>query len=250
MGSLRFFLGYGIAVLVMAATPGAIAAEPKPPVVVELFTSQGCNSCPPADAYLASLKGRDNVIALSYHVNYWDYLGWRDTLASDTTTQRQRDYARTLGERTIYTPQIVVGGRYHEVGSRHTAVDRTIRKVALEQDENLLVQLSEAPRGTLQITIAKGQIYHRRVVVWLVIFDPYHEVKVERGENGGRTLGSHNVVRDMREIGEWYGKEFNFALNIDDLRTTGEAVAVIVQEHDSGHILGAQASQLAGLSRP
>ncbi len=250
MGSLRFFLGYGIAVLVLAATPGATAAEPKPPVVVELFTSQGCNSCPPADAYLASLVGRGDVIALSYHVNYWDYLGWRDTLASDTTTQRQRDYARSLGERTIYTPQIVVGGKYHEVGSRHKAVDRTIRKVALEQDENLSVQLSEAPRGTLQITIAKGQIFHRRVVVWLVIFDPYHEVEVERGENAGRTLGSHNVVRDMREIGEWYGKEFSVALDIGDLRTAGEAVAVIVQEHDSGHILGAQAAQLAGLSRP
>jgi hypothetical protein len=235
MANLRFSTWLVLVATAFVGVSGAMAAERKAPVVVELFTSQGCNSCPPADAYLASLKGRENVIALSYHVNYWDYLGWRDTFASEATTNRQREYARTLGERTIYTPQIVVGGRYHEVGSRHKAVDRAIRKAAVEQEE---------------INVSEGQIYNRRVLVWLILFDPYHEVAVERGENGGRTLGSHNVVRDVREIGEWYGKTLSLALSIEDLQAVGEAVAVIVQEYDSGHILGAQKSDLASLTRP
>ena len=250
MASLRLLFGLAVAAVTFASVHGAMAADRKAPVVVELFTSQGCNSCPPADAYLASLKGRDNVIALSYHVNYWDYLGWRDTFASEANTNRQRDYARTLGERTIYTPHIVVGGRYHEVGSRHKAVDRAIRKAALEQDESLTVHLSEVPLGTLRIDVSEGQIYNRRVLVWLIVFDPYHEVAVERGENGGRTLGSHNVVRDVREVGEWYGKTLSLALSIADLQAVGEAVAVIVQEHDSVHILGAEKADLAGLTRP
>ncbi|MEQ8246462.1 MAG: DUF1223 domain-containing protein [Alphaproteobacteria bacterium] len=250
MANLRFSTWLVLVATAFVGVSGAMAAERKAPVVVELFTSQGCNSCPPADAYLASLKGRENVIALSYHVNYWDYLGWRDTFASEATTNRQREYARTLGERTIYTPQIVVGGRYHEVGSRHKAVDRAIRKAALEQEESLSVKLSEVPLGTLRINVSEGQIYNRRVLVWLILFDPYHEVAVERGENGGRTLGSHNVVRDVREIGEWYGKTLSLALSIEDLQAVGEAVAVIVQEYDSGHILGAQKSDLASLTRP
>lgn len=250
MANLRFSTWLVLVATAFVGVSGAMAAERKAPVVVELFTSQGCNSCPPADAYLASLKGRENVIALSYHVNYWDYLGWRDTFASEATTNRQREYARTLGERTIYTPQIVVGGRHHEVGSRHKAVDRAIRKAALEQEESLSVKLSEVPLGTLRINVSEGQIYNRRVLVWLILFDPYHEVAVERGENGGRTLGSHNVVRDVREIGEWYGKTLSLALSIEDLQAVGEAVAVIVQEYDSGHILGAQKSDLASLTRP
>lgn len=247
MRNLRLFLGCGVIALVSLVATSAFAAEAKSPVVVELFTSQGCNSCPPADAYLATLKGRDNVLALSYHVNYWDYLGWRDTFASEVTTARQRDYARTMGERTIYTPQVVIGGRYHEVGSRHGAIDRAIRKAALEQKESLDVRLREATAGKLQISVAAGQIYNRRVVVWLVLFDPYHEVEIQRGENSGRTLGYHNVVRDVREIGEWYGKALEVMLDIAPLRTVGESVAVIVQEGESGHVLGAQQAQLTSL---
>lgn len=250
MRNLRLFLGYGVIALASLVATSVFAAEAKSPVVVELFTSQGCNSCPPADAYLATLKGRDNVLALSYHVNYWDYLGWRDTFASEVTTGRQRDYARTMGERTIYTPQVVIGGRYHEVGSRHGAIDRAIRKAALEQKETLDVQLREATPGKLQISVAAGQIYNRRVIMWLVLFDPYHEVEIQRGENRGRTLGYHNVVRDVREIGEWYGKALEVMLDIEPLRSVGEAVAVIVQEGESGHVLGAQQAQFTGLPKP
>lgn len=250
MRNLRLFLGYGVIALASLVATSAFAAEIKSPVVVELFTSQGCNSCPPADAYLATLKERDNVLALSFHVNYWDYLGWRDTFASEVTTARQRDYARSMGERTIYTPQVVIGGRYHEVGSRHGAIDRAIRKAALEQTETLDVQLREGAPGKLQISVAAGQIYNRRVVVWLVLFDPYHEVEIQRGENSGRTLSYHNVVRDVREIGEWYGDPLEVTLDIAVLRSVAQAVAVIVQEGDSGHVLGAQQAEFAGLARP
>ncbi len=249
MGFLRLYSAACLAVLAWAVAPATAVAEPAYPIVVELFTSQGCNSCPPADAYLGSLKGRRNIIALSHHVNYWDYLGWNDTFASEEGTLRQRRYAKTLGERTIYTPQIVVGGVLHEVGSRQKSVNRAIRKIAAGQRTGEFVEVSlvGAPAGKLTVRVAEGQVYNRRVAVWLMIFDGYHEVQVERGENGGRTLGYHNVVRHIREIGEWYGEELSVVLDVSDLAEQGEAVAVVVQEDDTGRILGAQQVQLAEL---
>lgn len=154
-----------------------------------------------------------------------------------------------MGERTTYTLQAVVGGRYHEVDSCLSAVDKTIRKAALEQEEALAVQLDEGELSKLRISVAAGQIYNRRVIVWLVLFDPCHEVEIQRGGNSGRTLGYHNVVRDVREISEWYDEVLEVMLDIEALRAVGEAVAVIVQEADSGHVLGAQKSQLAGPPR-
>jgi hypothetical protein len=154
-----------------------------------------------------------------------------------------------MGERTTYTLQAVVGGRYHEVDSCLSAVDKTIRKDALEQEEALAVQLDEGELSKLRISVAAGQIYNRRVIVWLVLFDPCHEVEIQRGGNSGRTLGYHNVVRDVREISEWYDEVLEVMLDIEALRAVGEAVAVIVQEADSGHVLGAQKPQLAGPPR-
>jgi len=251
MGLVRTILALCAAAAVWSAAPTS-KAEPLYPVVVKLFTSQGCNSCPPADAYLGSLKGRPNIVALSFHVNYWDYLGWNDTFASDDATHRQRWYAKALGERTIYTPQIVVGGVRHEVGSRHKAVSKAIREVAAAQrtNEYVEVKIAGAPSGEVTVVVARGHVYHRRVAVWLAVFDSYHEVRIERGENSGRTLGYHNVVREIREIGEWYGEELSIALDRAAIASVGEAIAVIVQEDDSGRILGAQQSLLAEVSTP
>lgn len=254
MGRTRnILLRFALACLGCSVVIGAAAAEPRHPIVVELYTSQGCNSCPPADAFLGSLKGRDGIVALSFHVNYWDYLGWDDTFATKETTARQRRYAETLGERTIYTPQIVIGGIYHEVGSRHRSVEKAIRKIAVSQgsgsDEYVAVSLSGTPDGELRIDIAPGHVFNRRVAVWLVVYDTYHEVRIGRGENGGRTLGYHNVVRDLREIGEWYGQKTKIVLNVIELREVGEGVAVLVQEDETGRILGAKQSLLAALPR-
>jgi hypothetical protein len=224
----------------------------REPVVVELFHRAGAQPLRTSRRVTCdakTLKGRADVLELSYHVDYWYYLGWKDTFVSETTTAHQRDYALTMCERTTYTLQAVVGGRYHEVDSCHGAVDKTIRKSALEQEEALAVQLDEGEPCKLRISVAAGQIYNRRVIVCLVLFDPCHEVEIQRGENSGRALGCHNVVRDVREISEWYDKVREVMLDIEALRTVGEAVAVIVQEADSGHVLGAQKSQLAGPPR-
>lgn len=249
----KVILRLAFACLAGALSAGAASAEPRHPIVVELFTSQGCNSCPPADAFLGSLKGRPNIVALSFHVNYWDYLGWRDTFATAETTARQQRYARTLGERTIYTPQIVIGGIYHEVGSRHRSVEKAIRKIAGSQrggtDEYVAVSLSGSASGDLEVEIAPGHVYNRRVVVWLAVFDSYHEVSVGKGENSGRTLGYHNVVREIREIGEWYGQKTTIVLSLVELSDVGDGVAVLVQEDETGRILGAQQVLLAGLPR-
>ena len=126
------FAWFAMAILAAGAGP-ALAGGNKAPVVVELFTSQGCNSCPPADVVLGDLTGRPDVITLSYHVNYWDYLGWKDTFATPETTQRQRDYAKFLNERTIYTPQIVIGGRSHAIGSRKDEVVAGMQAVGQAQ---------------------------------------------------------------------------------------------------------------------
>ena len=129
--------------------------------------------------------------------------------------------------------------------TQHGVVDKTIRKAARKQEGTLAVRLDEGEPCKLRISVAAGQIYNRRVIVWLVLFDPCHEVEIQRGENSGRTLGYHNVVRDVREISEF----LEVMLDIEALRAVGEAVAVIVQEADSGHALGAQKSQLAGPPR-
>lgn len=249
----RFALILGLIGAVLAFEGGSAQAEPRYPIVVELYTSQGCNSCPPADAYLGSLKARRNIVALSFHVSYWDYLGWRDTFALEEGTARQQRYAQTLGERTIYTPQIVVGGLYHEVGSRHKAVDYAIRKIAVAQrgddQENVSVAFREMPAGTLVVDIGEGRVFNRNVTIWLFVFDAYHEVRVKGGENGGRVLGYHNVVRQIRDLGEWYGKARSVSLDLAQLSQAGEGVAVVVQEKDSGRVLGAQQIQLAELPR-
>ncbi|HYM29783.1 MAG TPA: DUF1223 domain-containing protein [Candidatus Cybelea sp.] len=210
-------------------------AADKPPTVVELFTSEGCNSCPPADAFLGDLVKRTDVLALSYHVDYWDYLGWKDTWASKELTDRQRAYGRSLGSRYVYTPQMVIGGTIDVVGSDRGAVEGGIER---------------APRGDVSMNVARGAdgrlwidlpaaAKHAEAALWLVKFDQEHSVAIERGENAGHTLIYYNVVRDIHRIGTWNGAAEKIAVDPASLAGADHA-AVLLQADGEGKILAAQ----------
>ena len=202
-------------------------------VVVELFTSQGCSSCPPADRILGELADEDDVIALAYHVDYWDYLGWKDEFASPDFTNRQRAYARAKGERTIYTPQMIVGGRDHVVGSKAMKVSNLVR-AHMSASQPVRVRMQR--QGDQIIIRASGEGIMPRSVVQLVTYTPKATVAIKRGENAGRTINYFNVVRQVIPLGKWDGKgEFSASSRVP----AGLPCVVLVQAEGHGPILGA-----------
>ncbi|HAC59213.1 DUF1223 domain-containing protein [Parvibaculum sp.] len=223
------------AAILMALAPLAARAG-EGPVVVELFTSQGCSSCPPADAYLRDLAKRTDVIALSYNVDYWDYLGWKDTLASLAHTERQRAYARTLGLSGVYTPQIVVNGIAEGVGSRRHEIEP-----ALESAKPLPVSISFTGEGdALSLSVGPGETPERPATLWLVRYTKEERVEISRGENRGRTVAYAHAVRELTPIGMWKGQAMELTLPKSDLLTRGfEGCAALLQAGDGGPILGA-----------
>lgn len=230
-------LAAGLA-LVLALSPAAKAAESQP-VVVELYTSQGCASCPPADAFLGDLAGREDVIALSFHVNYWDYIGWKDSFASAESTGRQRAYARALRQSFVYTPQMIIDGRVHEVGTKRSAVERRLDGLRAGQKSKLAVRFSRDDEGGLSVTIPSAN-RHQRAAVWMALFDRSHTTKIERGENRGRTLTYYNVVRRISRIGTWEGAEVTIPISLPAAEMGArDGCVVIVQDESLGPILGA-----------
>jgi len=219
------------------------AAAGERATVVELYTSQGCNSCPPADAILGELAARDDVIALSFHIDYWDYLGWKDTFSSAASTKRQKQYATFMGARGVYTPQMVIGGIAHVVGSRREQVEALIDDVAARPDQRLDVSLVESTPGEVLVRIGGADAareWTRKSAVWLVRFDHTQTVPIERGENSDRTITYHRVVRDIVRIGWWKGDPLELPLQLADLRDGGrDGCAIIVQKGSHGQILGA-----------
>jgi hypothetical protein len=207
-------------------------AEPAP-VVVELFTSQGCSSCPPADRLLGELAGRDDVLPLSFHVTYWDRLGWPDTFGLEDSTHRQRVYAEWLRQGRIYTPQMVIGGRIDVVGSSR---GRVLDAISLLR--------SHAASGP-ELTIADGRLSigaggEVDAAIWLVAFDDQHAVAIERGENRGRTLRYHNVVRELTHLAHWHGRAIEVDLPVAQLGVDGrDGAAILVQRLSDGAILAA-----------
>lgn len=218
-----------------ARTAGARnGVEISRPVVVELFTSQGCNSCPPADALLGDLKGRDDVLALSFHIDYWDYLGWRDPFASPAHTERQRSYAKRLPRRVAYTPQMVIDGRFDAVGSDRRRVTRAIDDAARLQ---VAAEMSfDAEAGRLSLAAAPG--LGGSATVWLVAYDREKATSIRRGENAGKRLAYHNVVRLYERIGRWHGDATSFAVDLD-AAADHDGIAVLIQENETGPVIGA-----------
>ena len=216
-----------------AAAPGR-AADSRAPVVVELFTSQGCSSCPPADAFLGELAQRKDVIALAYHVDYWDYIGWKDRYASPAWTDRQKAYAGALELRTLYTPQMVIDGRVDAVGSDRSNVSYLIDRAAALPKLELTLD-SSGSKHVLHLPEAR---FSKPATVWLVIYDPEQRTQVNRGENAGSTLSEYNIVRDLRKLASWDGKATTIDLNLATMGK-GQACAVLVQGADQGPILAA-----------
>ena len=222
------------------------SAETPPRAVVELFTSQGCSSCPPADRLMQDLVERDELVALSFPVDYWDYLGWRDTLASPAHSARQRAYAELRGDREVYTPQIVVNGQRHLVGSDAGALDQ-----ALSEQQRLPVRVDLVPgndvmeilvSGDASVLAGPGDKPAMASVVFAFVSDPV-AVAIGRGENRGREVVYSNVVKGLRVVGMWDGGTATYRLPMSEMTKMNAArCAVLVQlEHNGspGRILGA-----------
>ena len=233
----------------VAAGVGAAAgrAQDKAAVVVELFTSEGCSSCPPADALLGELAQRPDVVPLAFHVDYWDYIGWKDPYASPASTQRQHDYAAALGLHMVYTPQMVVDGRTDVVGSERGDVETAIGKAAA--GPKLAISIEKDAGGGYRVVIpAAAPPAGGPATVWLALFDSARETSVKRGENGGRTLKEYNIVREWRQIGSWDGSALSLPLAMT-AKPDQDGCAIIVQAGPVGPILGAALMKLDGEKR-
>ncbi|MEJ0068911.1 MAG: DUF1223 domain-containing protein [Pseudomonadota bacterium] len=223
----------------LASSRSAAPAGAARPILVELFTSQGCSSCPPADALLGELARRDDVLPLAFHVDYWDRLGWKDPYSSAAATQRQRAYARQLDSATVYTPQMVVDGRTDVVGSYRNQVLGAIDQARAAAAVAVPVELAAQADG-LRVRIGGGPAL-RPATLWLVGFDRHHVTQIGAGENGGRSLAEWNIVRGFEPLGDWQGTPVE--TNVPAVKLAGyERVAVVLQEA-GGRVLGAALAQ-------
>ncbi|HJS87599.1 MAG TPA: DUF1223 domain-containing protein [Acetobacteraceae bacterium] len=210
---------------------GSLAATPRQPIVVELFTSQACSSCPPADALLAELKRtRPDLLPLDFHVDYWNRTGWADPYSLAAATERQRRYAGVFGGEGVYTPQMVIGGTRQAVGSDSAAVSAAIASVQSSRTQPAPLAV-EWKGSRLMVSIGSGQ---DNATLWLVGFDAQHVTPIGHGENAGRVLTEVNVVRSLQRAGHWHGTP----VTIDVAPPLGERGAVLLQAND-GRILGA-----------
>ena len=223
-----FPICWGIAAL--AAVP-ALAADPAHPTVIELYQSQGCSSCPPANANLNAIAERPDLLPLSFAVTYWDQLGWRDTFASKAFTARQWDYANAGGRGSVATPQMIVNGRGVLVGANRAQVYLAIR----EYDRGTAGPAIARSEG--KVTIGSGSA-RRPATVWLVYYDPrVQNVPIRAGENGGRTLPHRNIVRSLRMLGSWNGTPAAF--DIAAAADSAFRAAILVQDGKGGSIVAA-----------
>jgi len=224
---MRFWLAAAIGTLI----PSLVMAQPASrPVVGELFTSEGCSSCPPADAKIAELaKTRPDLLLLAFHVTYWNNLGWHDPFSFDAATQLQRRYVALGVSPEVYTPALIVDGKLDAVGSDGTAVDHAFRQAALTRETAAEIQVERRPGG---LTVSVGAGAGTGTLV-LIGYDRLHQTHVGRGENSGRTLEEANIVRSMSVLGAWSGQP----VRADVPYPAGQEVAVLLQRAD-GHIVG------------
>lgn len=240
-----------LAAIALLATSTVASADGhgSRPVLVELFTSQGCSSCPPADALAGELSNRDDVVMLSFHVNYWDYIGWQDPFASEATTQRQYDYSSAMRERNVYTPQMVIGGSVHIVGSDITGVLRAIEKAGSASTRAPQIAIGRVGER-FRVSLGPAR-YQGDADVILVRYDSRHDTPVSRGENRGRTVTNYNVVRDFRKIGTWSGEETQIMLESADLVGSNDrdGCAVIIQAPNTGPVVAVANFEMSAIQR-
>jgi hypothetical protein len=243
--------GWSGAVLGVCAVVAIVRpAQADPRAVVELFTSQGCSSCPPADKLMGELSKDPSVIALSMPIDYWDYLGWKDTLADSRFSARQRAYSRVRGDREVYTPQAVVNGAVHVIGSDRdaieTAIDDTVRKGVV-----MSVPVHMAIDGrALNVSVAGASERSPRVhgEVWICSISRAVPISISRGENSGRELTYYNVVRNLLKVGDWNGAPGNWSVPLDSIaREDIDGAVAYVQDGSRdrpGPMLGAAYTSL------
>ena len=242
---------FAVACTALIAPPSASAGEPR--AVIELFTSQGCSSCPAADKLLGELTRDPTLITMSLPVDYWDYLGWKDTLALHGHSTRERAYADARGDREVYTPQVVVNGVVHVLGSDKAAIEKAIAQTDRANAPLTLPVTVTVADGKVTVNVPAAKGGHSSGEVWLCPISNKVPVTIERGENRGHTLNYYNVVRRWVKLGDWSGKAETFSMPVADLPNGNfslrdiDRVAVIVQSGVAakpGLMLGAATADL------
>lgn len=226
--------------LVISILMALPAAAERPRAFLELFTSQGCSACPAADARVATFEEEEDVLAVTMPVQLWDFLGWEDTLATEASTRRQFDYSVSRGDRDVFTPQVVVNGTESIVGNDldglRSAIDDGGSRLPVD------IGLSVA-NDVLSVDVGGGDTNGQKVTLWLLVVDDRVSVPIAGGENRGRKLTYHNVVRQMRPIGMWYGEEMSLDLPLSDLRKGTNAGCYVIAQVETyrgpGKIIGA-----------
>jgi hypothetical protein len=225
------------AAIALGALAAGSAEAGETRAVLELFTSQGCSSCPPADRLLAEYADRDDVLALSFNVDYWDMLGWKDTLANHDNTERQRNYAQARGDGQVYTPQAVIDGRIHVIGSNRADVEAALKA----SDGALAVPLSLSLSGdSLSVRIDPATATDLpHATLWLVMYDRSVTVPIDRGENSGKSITYSNVVRKLRPVAMWKGEPMTVELPKSEIEHARVSrCAVLLQAEKAGGLPG------------
>jgi hypothetical protein len=224
-------------------------AHAEPRAVVELFTSQGCSSCPPADKVIGELAKDPSIIALSMPIDYWDYLGWKDTLADSRFSARQKAYSHVRGDRDVYTPQAVINGSAHVIGSDRASIEGAI-KDTIEAAGVMSVPVTMSLSGK-QINVSVAASTEPRVAhgeVWICSISKSVPISIARGENGGREITYHNVVRNVLKVGDWNGASGSWSVPLENISREGvDAAVVFVQDGNRerpGPMLGAAMTSL------
>lgn len=241
----RLLLASAAALALSGASAHAQSPATQPKAVVELFTSQGCSSCPPADALFVELSKNPEIIVLTLPVTYWDYLGWKDTLGQEAFTRRQKFYAKARGDGQVYTPQAVINGASHMVGSDGAEIDRQLRKQGAT-GLSVKIQLQEEA-GALTIRLAATE--GRTGGVWLLPTLRSAVVPIGRGENHGRTVSYANVVRGMVKIAEWDGREAVLTAPLAATRTADSDGYVVIVQADQPTRYGQMPGVIIGAAR-
>ena len=240
-------LGLSLGVCAIIAVIRPAHADPR--AVVELFTSQGCSSCPPADKIIGELANDPSIIALSMPIDYWDYLGWKDTLADARFTARQKAYSKVRGDREVYTPQAVVNGEAHVIGSDRAGIESAIGSTS-KADGVMSVPVTMTQSGkhiTVSVAAAKARA-PTHGEVWLCAISKAVPISIGRGENRGREITYHNVVRNLMKVGDWSGKPESWTVSLESVASEGvDGAAVLVQDGNRdkpGPVLGAAYTSL------
>jgi hypothetical protein len=229
----RSALALGAGTLIAPRLAIAAAAQP---VLVELFTSQGCSSCPPADKLAGTLAEDPNNIVVSFNVDYWDYLGWRDTLAKPEYSQRQYDYAKSRGDSSVYTPQMVINGKTHAVGSNGNEVAAQIANGIAEPRPATIILKMTSKQITVEIAASD---YKGDATLWLLAVEPEVEQKITRGENSGSSISYVNVVRNLVPAAMWNGETYKGTWMRDVVMVQNcKTLIAVLQQNKVGPVLG------------